>query len=625
MEVPVLKIIFLFTPVLASFITFSAFALDCKTSQLLTDVVACRDGEISQDIQAINRYEQDFAQAIDSCKSKKCLRRLYKQKAKALSSLNPQVEVNAINDLTPDRAGVRELASYGKLEPLGASLYRKIADNEIFVFPYQTHNPDYEKRGLVKPFHFQYHSSSSCRRGIMDLECQIFLVLSPFDSLPEGLGGGSIDLFIPKDIPAPRNPGYNEIFYLDKTITELGYSDSNSCENSDDIFTLILCRNSKLQKQKNIGDAELAKVLQRISDKDDAYDLARSDFKMQEEAKQCPTVSCIEKKYADRIRYWHDEEYKKEFLPKALPQNCIIPELPADYELYGITNYGSGHMADFNLGRHHATELQKLWINRPEKNVVLVLSSYEPTVWDLHITPQTNLAAVFLGSHDKHMLRGVPDGTFVSSDCEIGYQEDEQRLKYKIRDIGLSSEKTYIYKDKTVIGTRLPDTEYHFADGIIGEGKPVKLLSGKYGIEQYVERRHLLPLERDDAYQLRQQGVEIASSVDNPQGFAEGLVGKPIVVCPELPEKYDCRMKKFLVCPTVPEEYDCRNRSYILLEAVDKLPNGLIGNEAIRLYVPKGLPVPENLGESRAYMLNQTWDEMKNSKYFKTVWGKYEN
>lgn len=38
----------------------SAFALDCQKSQLLTDIVACRDNEISASIKSIERHEQRF-------------------------------------------------------------------------------------------------------------------------------------------------------------------------------------------------------------------------------------------------------------------------------------------------------------------------------------------------------------------------------------------------------------------------------------------------------------------------------------------------------------------------------------------------------------------------------------
>ena len=81
---PVFAFVYLFS--------FSAFALDCHNSQLLTDVVACRDDSISGSIRAIDRYEQDFAAAIESCQSKDCLRRLYKQRANALQNLSPAKE-----------------------------------------------------------------------------------------------------------------------------------------------------------------------------------------------------------------------------------------------------------------------------------------------------------------------------------------------------------------------------------------------------------------------------------------------------------------------------------------------------------------------------------------------------
>lgn len=619
------KIIF---PVFAAvyFFSFSVFALDCQNSQLLTDIIACRDGDISDSVRAVDRYEQEFAAAVESCRSKDCLRRLYKQRANALQDLKPakEAQIREANMLTPDRAGVRELVSDKKLEPLDSGLYKKIANDEVFVFPYKTHNPEYEQRGVVKPFHFRYQST--CRGGIMDLSCRNFLMLAPFESLPEGLGGAvAIDLFVPKDIPAPQNPGHSEIFYLDKTLAELGYADTDICENSEDIFTAVFCSNGNLQQQKKAGDKELEKTLASITDKDEAYDLARSDFKMQQEARQCPTISCIEKKYADRIRYWREGEYKKDVRPQPLPQNCMVPELPDGYELYGITAYGSNRAAEIKLNNHSTTVKQRVWINRPKRDIVLVLSSYEPTVWDLHITPQTRLAAVFAGSGSNQMLRGLPPDTFASFECKIDYQEDGQKLKYKIRDLGLPAAAAQIMENKTVIGERLPDAEYRFASGTKGGGVPIKLLSGRYGMEQYVERGHVLLLERSDAYHLRQQGVTIASAVDNPQAFAEDLTGRLPVVCPELPKKYDCRMKNFLICPVVPKQYECRHTSYLLLEKVDKLPDGLTGNDAVRLYVPRGLPVPANLGESRVYMLNQTLDELKKSDYFKTVWKRFED
>ncbi len=60
-------------------------------------------------------------------------------------------------------------------------------------------------------------------------------------------------------------------------------------------FTTVLCLNRNLQQQKISEMKSLQKALKTISDKDDVYDLARGDFKRLEEARQCPTVACIEK------------------------------------------------------------------------------------------------------------------------------------------------------------------------------------------------------------------------------------------------------------------------------------------------------------------------------------------
>lgn len=100
-------------------------------------------------------------------------------------------------------------------------------------------------------------------------------------------------------------------------------------------------------------------------------------------------------------------------------------------------------------------------------------------------------------------------------------------------------------ENKTVIGSRLSDTEYRLASGTKGESVPVKLLPGQYGMEQYVERKHVLLLERSEAYHLRRQGVVVASSVENPQAFAEDLTGRPITVCPEFPENMTAAWRNF--------------------------------------------------------------------------------
>lgn len=41
-------------------------------------------------------------------------------------------------------------------------------------------------------------------------------------------------------------------------------------------------------------------------------------------------------------------------------------------------------------------------------------------------------------------------------------------------------------------------------------------------------------------------------------------------------------------------------------EQMDKLPEGLNGANAVRIYVPKDLKIPQEQGENQFYLLNKT-------------------
>ena len=45
-------------------------------------------------------------------------------------------------------------------------------------------------------------------------------------------------------------------------------------------------------------------------------------------------------------------------------------------------------------------------------------------------------------------------------------------------------------------------------------------------------------------------------------------------------------------------------------EQMDKLPEGLNGANAVRIYVPKDLKIPQEQGENQFYLLNKTRKEM---------------
>ena len=244
-----MKRILIFIFFIHLFLVETAKALDCRDTELLTDIAACKDQDIRHNLAKISEYENSFIKAHEQCKTQGCLRELYRKKAEIAEVMKGLLKPSEkLTDRLPDRAGIRQLVGEGKLLPLNKTLKEKFLKSDLWFFPYQSHNPEHEKKGVVKPFHLRY---SDCSRGVMDYSCMSFLMTEQIDSLPEGLGGAvAIELYIPKDLVAPENPGHSEFYYLNKTTTELGLKSTTSCRNTDDIFKQAVCQNNELSQME---------------------------------------------------------------------------------------------------------------------------------------------------------------------------------------------------------------------------------------------------------------------------------------------------------------------------------------------------------------------------------------
>lgn len=272
-----------------------------------------------------------------------------------------------LTDRLPDRAGIRQLVGEGKLLPLNKTLKEKFLKSDLWFFPYQSHNPEHEKKGVVKPFHLRY---SDCSRGVMDYSCMSFLMTEQIDSLPEGLGGAvAIELYIPKDLVAPENPGHSEFYYLNKTTTELGLKSTTSCRNTDDIFKQVVCQNNELSQMEQQGNELLAQAIKEIGYENDAYDLARHDFNTIQAARECTTLSCIFANYKARLEYLQNREYQQEYQKEPLPQGCELPDFPEAQEIYAVQARGSRFLAEFKIDNRKSARKIDLWINRPQKKL----------------------------------------------------------------------------------------------------------------------------------------------------------------------------------------------------------------------------------------------------------------
>ena len=444
-----------------------------------------------------------------------------------------------------------------------------------------------------------------------------FLMTEQIDSLPEGLGGAvAIELYIPKDLVAPENPGHSEFYYLNKTTTELGLKSTTSCRNTDDIFKQVVCQNNELSQMEQQGNELLAQAIKEIGYENDAYDLARHDFNTIQAARECTTLSCIFANYKARLEYLQNREYQQEYQKEPLPQGCELPDFPEAQEIYAVQARGSRFLAEFKIDNRKSARKIDLWINRPQKKIVLILSAYNPVVWNLHITPQTEVQAVLAGGSHNQMIRGVSDNMFADTGhCLNNYIEGDE-LRRKARKLGLlegNERKYYLWDKSYAIGERLDNQAYEFMpDKTIGLGIPLPLLTGQDGLDQQVEYGNLLELNRSLARYLKRDNVVVTETVKNPQSrYPEDLSGKEPWPCAELPQQYACKNNgTYIYCGNVPAQYRCRKKSYLMWEQMDKLPEGLNGANAVRIYVPKDLKIPQEQGENQFYLLNKTRKEM---------------
>ena len=596
-------------------------AFDCSDTELLTDLVACKDEDIRHSMAQIEEYENAFIKAHEQCKTQSCLRELYRKKAEIAEVMKNVLKPSEkLTDRLPDRAGIRQLVGEGKLLPLNKTLKEKFLKSDIWFFPYRSHNPEHEKKGVIKPFYLHY---SNCSRGIMDYGCMSFLMTEQFDSLPEGVGG-TIELYIPKDLIAPKNPEHDDFYYLNKTTAELGLKSTTFCYNTDDIFKQAVCWNNELSQMEQQGNELLAQALKEIGNENDAYDLARHDFNTMQEARGCSTLSCIFTNYKTRLEYLQNKEYLKEYQKEPLPQGCNLPDFSEDYEVYAVQTHGATFLAEFKIDNRKSAKKIDLWVNRPQKKVVLILNAREPVVWNLHITPQTEILAVLAGGYHSQMIRGVSETMFADTGhCLNEYIEGDE-LRRKARKLGLLDgdkhnyyllDKSYIYSlDKScVIGERLDNQAYEFMpDKTIGLGIPLPLLTGQEGLDQQVEYGNLLELNRSLALYLKRDNVVVTKTVKNPQSrYPEDLSDKEPWPCAELPRQYACKDNgSYIACGNVPEQYRCRKKSYLMWEQMDKLPEGLNGANAVQIYIPKDMKIPREQGENQFYRLNKTRKEM---------------
>lgn len=267
-------------------------------------------------------------------------------------------------------------------------------------------------------------------------------------------------------------------------------------------------------------------------------------------------------------------------------------QLPASTKVYAAGAYG-GSRQDFQIDQsgHQATAMQ-VAVNQPDAPVVLMLGSYEPTVWSIGWTPGTRIVAVLLSGYHRQQITGLPAGVPVQIStydnkgaCGYFYvaPKNAGRLNPIARRVfGRAVDMLYPAHDgKVVVGAPLPAGAALVTDGgakaVSAFRLPNSSLAGPAGLEQGVRDGFLREADASDA------AAWVAARRARPR-----LPADAPPIAGGSPE------------PAMPGLF----HAYVVLKAYT-LPAGLYGANSATFFVPRGVPRPTGkLGHSTLYDFN---------------------
>ncbi|MDR0761731.1 MAG: hypothetical protein LBF13_01630 [Campylobacteraceae bacterium] len=255
--------------------------------------------------------------------------------------------------------------------------------------------------------------------------------------------------------------------------------------------------------------------------------------------------------------------------------------LSDDFYVYAAGGYsGLNQNIQIDQSGHQATEFT-LFINVADKPVVLILSAYEPSIWQIKFTQETKISAAYLSGYHKQIITGLPEETNLLNATDVSYcnsrfivsQDRLSALNPLSKSLfGKSVDMVYFAKQGLItIGSKIDIDEY-----ISFKAKPTsffhdktKPLAGPMGIQDAVNKKILRRATKDDYKPIYEYLRK-----DNPSVHDDS--------------------------PT----YYVPHNAYVI-EKEFTLPAGLYGAHSVNLILKEGVPFPSGeLGHSCLFDLN---------------------
>lgn len=272
-------------------------------------------------------------------------------------------------------------------------------------------------------------------------------------------------------------------------------------------------------------------------------------------------------------------EFKFDFNRNADPAVCAFPgvTMSLNTRIYGTGAY-KGSRLGWQIGDSgNDSTLFKVVVNSPKEPVILALAAYDPSIWHISWTKDTQIAAVVVSGYHTQKVAGLPEGVPVlSSTYEdkgpcgyTSYNSDSSRIISQL--FGRDIEAGFPAEDgQAVVGESLPpDAELltNAESRIEDYRDPTKPLAGKAGLDEAESQGLIRKATREDYREWLKQ-------------YARGR---------NIP---DDEIKEGIKNGRVRFEYPARN-AYVVLSPDFIIPSGLSGSDYADFIVPENIPLPE--------------------------------
>lgn len=348
------------------------------------------------------------------------------------------------------------------------------------------------------------------------------------------------------------------------------------CNHPQNIKEKTICYDDALREKSQ----KLATLLKQPKPE---YEKIKKSFEafLAYKTKDCYAKSCFNEIYDYAINWFEEAQYEQQF-QEAQKVTCQIKNLKEECKVYVFSQYNGERLSQAYIDDATENYQTDVKIDNPGQCTILFLSSYEPTIWNLYITPETSDVSVIAGGHYSQMLRGMnpqvetinrrkPDEN--NKNC-LDYYYDKQDILKVIETMNLPA-KDITLLDKPLIGQEKPLEQYDFNPQIFdGEYVFLSLPPAEEGIKKLLADGVIRRATRKDREMITQIGVT------KVQGFS-------------------------------PDEVDDRKwfRALILQKELEKMPKGLAGGLLVNLFIPKDFPVPDPAdGHGDMYIINAPHD-----------------